>query len=351
MFSTVAMKVVYGVDLQGETDKRIDIIASIFKAARNMTVAAQLLLEYFPSLAHLPAWMPGGSFVQQYRDGQEPNKHIVETEFAEAKARVESGQDTSSVVAKLLARIAQTGDDGEEEEKEIAKDVAAVAVEASADTSFATLDAFFLAMALHPEVQARARAELDAIVGPHRLPDYSDREQLVYINAIMKESLRWHNTFPLAISHRTIADATLRGYFIPAGTTVIPNVWACMHDPETFPEPERFIPDRFVRDGKLDPDVLDPASLVFGFGRRVCPGRHFADAMLFMTIASVLHVFEVGPPLDDEGRPIELSYRATHGFLSYPEVSACTVRPRSVDAKELILTSRRVGLNSELQDL
>ena len=92
--------------------------------------------------------------------------------------------------------------------------------------SFATLEAFFLAMALHPDVQARARAELDAIVGPHRLPDYSDREQLVYINAIMKESLRWHNTFPLAISHRTIADATLRGYFIPAGTTVIPNVWS-----------------------------------------------------------------------------------------------------------------------------
>ena len=80
-------------------------------------------------------------------------------------------------------------------------------------------------MVLYPEVQIRARAELDAVVGPHRLPDFSDRDQLVYINAILKESLRWHNTFPLALSHGTIADDEIRGYFVPAGTAVIPNVW------------------------------------------------------------------------------------------------------------------------------
>ena len=80
-------------------------------------------------------------------------------------------------------------------------------------------------MSLHPEVQEKARAELDAIVGSHRLPDFEDRDALVYVNAIVKESFRWHNVVPLGVGHRTVEDTELNGYFIPAGTGIIPNVW------------------------------------------------------------------------------------------------------------------------------
>ena len=83
----------------------------------------------------------------------------------------------------------------------------------------------FLAMSLYPEVQKKAQAELDAIVGPNRLPNFDDRNSLVYVNAIVKESLRWHNVIPLSIPHRTIEDDEIRGYFVPAGTTLIPNIW------------------------------------------------------------------------------------------------------------------------------
>ena len=60
-----------------------------------------------------------------------------------------------------------------------------------------TVQTLFLAMALYPEVQKKAQAEIDAVVGPHRLPDFEDRSSMPYINAIVKESMRWHLVLPL----------------------------------------------------------------------------------------------------------------------------------------------------------
>ncbi|KAI0330489.1 cytochrome P450 [Cubamyces sp. BRFM 1775] len=320
VFSAAPMKAVYDLDLKDETDELIGVLESLTAGLRQATVSAQFLIEFIPLVARLPAWTPGTSFLRKLRASRAPSDRIMHDEFANAKARVESGQDDSSIISQLLASMGQASEPSStasSEEEDTAKCVAAVAVEAGADTTFSTGEGFFLAMSLHPEVQEKARAELDAIVGPHRLPDFEDRDALVYVNAIVKESLRWHNVVPLGVGHQTVEDTELHGYFIPAGTGIISNVWAVLHDPDIYPEPDRFYPERFIRDGQLDPDVLDPASLVFGFGRRICPGRHFADAMLFIVIASVLHLFDIGPPRDDNGNPIKVKMEQCHGFLSY----------------------------------
>ena len=80
-------------------------------------------------------------------------------------------------------------------------------------------------MALFPEAQKKAQAELDVVVGFHRLPDYSDESALPYVCALVKECLRWHAVLPLAVPHKLIEDDNYRGYHIPKGTVVIPNVW------------------------------------------------------------------------------------------------------------------------------
>ena len=80
-------------------------------------------------------------------------------------------------------------------------------------------------MSLYPDIQKKAQAELAAVVGPNRLPDFDDRDALVYVSAIVKETLRWFNVAPLGISHRTMEDDEFRGYFIPAGTLITPNIW------------------------------------------------------------------------------------------------------------------------------
>ena len=81
-------------------------------------------------------------------------------------------------------------------------------------------------MSLYPDVQKKAQAELDAKIGSNRLPDLNDRDALVYVNAVVKEVLRWFNVAPLGISHRTEEDDEFRGYFIPAGTLITPNIWS-----------------------------------------------------------------------------------------------------------------------------
>ena len=79
-------------------------------------------------------------------------------------------------------------------------------------------------MSLYPDVLEKAHAELDTVVGPGRLPDFEDEDSLVYVNAIIKETLRWLVVLPLG-AHSTTEDDELHGYFIPAGTVVIPNQW------------------------------------------------------------------------------------------------------------------------------
>ena len=80
-------------------------------------------------------------------------------------------------------------------------------------------------MSLYPDIQKKAQAELYSIVGQDRLPDFSDRDSLPYIHAIIKEALRWMPPAPLGLTHCTTNDDELRGYFVPAGTVLIANIW------------------------------------------------------------------------------------------------------------------------------
>jgi len=123
-------------------------------------------------------------------------------------------------------------------------------------------------MALNPEVVEKAQEELDRVVGKDRLPEYSDREDLPYIDAVVKEVLRWNPPTPIAFPVKTTQDDVYRGYFIPAGATVIGNIWAVFRDPNIYPDPEAFNPGRFLKDGKIDPLVFNPEDRVFGSGRR-----------------------------------------------------------------------------------
>jgi len=123
-------------------------------------------------------------------------------------------------------------------------------------------------MVLNPKVLKKAQDELDRVVGKGRLPDFSDRDNLPYIDAIVKEVIRWNPPLPISIPTRVTQDDVYRGYFIPAGATVVENVWAVCSDPKIYPDPEAFNPERFLKDGKIDPSVLNPEDRIFGSGRR-----------------------------------------------------------------------------------
>ena len=91
--------------------------------------------------------------------------------------------------------------------------------------TFSTLQATFLAMSLHPDVLKKAHQELDKVVGPDRLPDFCDRDALIYVQAVVKEALRWLGVLPMGVPHRIITDDEFHGYFVPEGTLLMPNIW------------------------------------------------------------------------------------------------------------------------------
>ncbi|KAI0642012.1 CyP450 monooxygenase [Trametes meyenii] len=356
LFSTVMLKLLYGIDASGEDDERIRIMDIAIESIRQAS-PGEFAVEMLPFLRYVPSWLPGAGYQKLFAACKRANENLRHGLFDEVKSRLHDKTPVSSCVARDLLAATKIAAEGKREDIEndevVSKNVCAVAFQAGADTTFSTLHALFVALALHPDVQKKAQAELDAVVGPSRLPDYVDMDALAYVNAVAKEALRWHTVGPLSVPHRTIEDEELCGYFIPAGTNVITNLWEMLHDPEVYDEPHEFRPERFLHDGKLDTNVRDPTSIVFGFGRRrvlirICPGRHFAQASLFIAVASVLHVFDIGLPLDSDGRPIQIQYEQSHGLISYPVDGRCSVNLRSAAAKTLILDAQeRLGVITE----
>ncbi|PPR01315.1 hypothetical protein CVT24_006348 [Panaeolus cyanescens] len=132
--------------------------------------------------------------------------------------------------------------------------------------------------------------------------------------------MRWHQVVPFAIAHMTSEDNEYDGYFIPKGTTVIGNSWAILHDESLFENPFAFNPERYYN----NPNITKP-DVQFGYGRRACPGRYFADRNLFAIVSATLAVFDILPPLDDRGRPVQLDLNPTESGIVSDSASATKI--------------------------
>ncbi|KAI6123340.1 cytochrome P450, partial [Pisolithus croceorrhizus] len=193
-------------------------------------------------------------------------------------------------------------------------------------TTTSTLKVLVLAMILNPGIQDKVHAELDAVVGKGMLPRFEDRERLPYLQATMYEVMRWNPAVPLGVPHATTADDIVDGYHIPKGTLVIFNTWAMANN--EYSDPERFDPTRYLTvDGKLQPDAKQSNSKFFGFGRRMCPGRFFADDSLWAAAAVILSTFRFEKAKDAFGKEIEVEPVFRHGVvaISYPAPYQCSI--------------------------
>ncbi|EMD37505.1 hypothetical protein CERSUDRAFT_114144 [Gelatoporia subvermispora B] len=327
------VSVVYGIELSDQDDEYVTLAEHAITGFANAANPGAFWVDFFPILKYVPPWVPGAGFQQKAAAWKRSTILMREIGWNNMV------RDTPlpPVAALLAEKASRSEGDLRIEAEQTAMNVCGLAYAAGVDTVVSTLRTFVLAMAMYPTIQRKAQDELDSVIGCERLPDIQDQNALPYINAVLKESLRWQPVVPITQAHVTSAEDEYKGYRIPKGSVMLQNTWAILHDPVEYPDPEQFRPERFLKDGKLDPDRRDPAIVAFGSGRRICPGRHFSDLWLFISIASILHVFEICPTQDENGNPIELAPHMVPGFISHPAEFSCTIRPRSQAATALVL--------------
>ncbi|PLB51998.1 putative cytochrome P450 oxidoreductase [Aspergillus steynii IBT 23096] len=354
----VIMKSIYGYTIESHgIDPLVAGAEQIGIEFAQAAVPGCWVVDMLPFLKWLPDWCPGAKFKQSGRKWRRNLMEFTETPHAFVKAQISHGRHTPSLLSGLLEQKNLSPED-----EDFHKWTALSIYAAGADTVVSAIASFFLAMQIYPEVQHKAQEEIDRVVGPERLPNSKDRENLPYIDALVKETLRWKPVAPMGLPHTSTADDIFEGYSIPRGATLLPNVWSVTllsplalypssnevnrfftHDPATYSDPMTFNPDRFLSSDKNLTPEFDPHRFAFGFGRRVCPGRFLADSMIFLTIAQSLAVFNIRKArTTDTGVEIEPDIGFKPGVVSHPAPFSARVTPRSEKHEQLVRDVEKV---------
>ncbi|KAF9045490.1 cytochrome P450 [Panaeolus papilionaceus] len=319
--ASVAVSVTYGKRVNSVEEWIVKENMEAVDYLVNVNIPGKFIVESWPWLLKLPRSLQW--FRREPEERRERDIKFLSYLLSDVKERMNAGTVQECLSSKFLSQIEKLG----MTELELAYAVSSP-FGAGIETTAATLASFVLAMLHFPHVMQKAQAELDLVIGHERMPEYEDRENLPYVNALVNETLRWR---PVAIlggmPHAVTADDEYNGMFIPKGATVFANFYAIMRDPEVFPDPENFKPERFI---ETDDPRLKQFDLPFGFGRRSCPGIHLALNSVFINVARILWAFDILPALDENGRnilPDPNNY--TNGFNSRPVGFDCRFLPRN----------------------
>ncbi|WRX30157.1 Cytochrome P450 - like 10 [Theobroma cacao] len=213
-----------------------------------------------------------------------------------------SEQSGKFVVSDALPFLRWLDIGGEEKfMKKIAKELDQALILAAEDTTSTTMTWALSLLLNNRNRLKKVQQELDTQVGMDRLlVTESDTKNLVYLQSVVKETLRLYPAAPLSVIHEAIEDCTVNDYHVSAGTWLILNLHKIHRDPEVWSDPCEFRPERFLTTHK-DVDVRGQnfELIPFGSGRRMCPGVSFALQILHLTLANVLHWFDFAIPLDE----------------------------------------------------
>ncbi|KAF6755378.1 cytochrome P450 [Ephemerocybe angulata] len=319
-FTRTILKATYGITPSGDDDPFITQPIKTVEGFARAGVPGTFLVDLIPALKYIPEWVPGTGWKKIARDYRETAIESRARPFNLVHDLYRKGIAPHSIASYMISNLPNEDDPPHEEERLCAQDATAIAY-VDPDLSLQSLAAAMSAilhLAIHPGARKRAQEEIDEVVGCNRLPDFGDRPRLVYISAFLKEVFRMHPSFPLAVPHASVEDDIHDGYFIPKGTIVIGNTWHIFHDPVLYPDPFRFNPasDRFIRDGQINRKMVDPYSIAFGYGRRICPGRHMSIDSVFLMVASILAMFDINAPKDRNGN-VSIKEDYMDGLLVY----------------------------------
>ncbi|KAG1902565.1 cytochrome P450 [Suillus fuscotomentosus] len=324
--AAVVLNVAYGWKVTENSDYLINILKESMEMSAILAQPGRWLVDTVPLLRFLPAWFPGAGFKRVAFDLGQKLSRLDMIPFNWAKKQIHSGNYTHSFVSEQL--LPEDGSTVSAQQEEITKWCSLGIYAGGVDTTTSSLSSFILAMLLYPEVQKHAQAEIDAVVGQDRFPVFDDRSKLPYIGALIQELLRWAPVAPQGIPHYAMREDVYEGYRIPKGATVIADILSMSRDKGMYPDPLEFRPERFLGPSPQ----LDPRKFIFGFGRRRCPGLHFGEASLYLSISCILTAFTISKALDARGEEITPPAEfESSGLLWFPKPFKCKFIPRNKD--------------------
>ncbi|OAA69925.1 O-methylsterigmatocystin oxidoreductase [Akanthomyces lecanii RCEF 1005] len=333
--AATVLKMAYGYTIEpNKPDMLVDLIDQMMTEFSLAAVPMAWAVDIIPALRYLPEGIPGVKFKETARRWKRSIHASGYIPYNFVRRQMASLTSRPCYVSKLVQQLTHESADGKlsgEDEHAIIWTAASL-YGAAADTTVITLTAFTAAMIMFPNVQKMAQDEIDRVVGSERLPTFADRESLPYIDALVKEASRWWPISPMGFPHTATEDIEYEGMHIPKGSLLLPAVWWFLHDPEVYADPERFDPERFLAP-RSEPD---PRTEAFGYGRRICPGRFFADSSLFLNIAQTLATFSFTKKVGKDGKEIDVNIEAKPGLLTYPAEFEFQISPRSVRHVRLI---------------
>ncbi|KAF9262292.1 cytochrome P450 [Marasmius fiardii PR-910] len=325
------MRVVFGHQVKSDDDNFMAILHRAAYGINNCGQGGNTVVDTFPWLRHFPSWFPGTHYATLARSCYPAVRELHDVTVNSVRAGIANKTVQKCFVSDKLEEMGPESDLDVEDIKG-----AAATIFIATDTAFMVLSVFLLAMTLNPECQRRAYEEIISVVGQDRLPDLRDRDSLPYLESVMQETFRWHTVTPL-VPHRLIEDDVYNGMFIPEDTLVLANARsmsrneAVYHDPETF-DPTRYLPSP---EGRAEPHLPS----VWGFGRRICPGKYFGDMVVWSAMACILATYEILPPKDEKGNVVLPELKPMHGLIAFVQVP-----PHRVVLKTALMSLTNSGI-------
>ncbi|KHN09046.1 cytochrome P450 83B1-like [Glycine soja] len=188
---------------------------------------------------------------------------------------------------------------------------------AGTDTTAATSVWVMTGLIKNPRAMGKAQEEIRNLSGNKELIEEEDVQKLVYLKAVIKETLRVYAPTPL-VPREAIRSFTIEGYEIQPKTIVYVNGWSIQRDPEAWKDPEEFYPERFLNN-EIDFKGQDFEFIPFGAGRRICPGISLGIATVELITANLLNSFHWEMPqgmkpehIDTEGLPGLARHKKNH---------------------------------------
>ncbi|KAF7844738.1 geraniol 8-hydroxylase-like [Senna tora] len=184
---------------------------------------------------------------------------------------------------------------------------------AGTDTSSSTLEWIMAELIHNPEKMAKAKAELEQIIGKNGKIEEHQVSNFPYLQAVVKETLRLHAPAPFLLPHTANEDVELCGFLIPKDAQILVNVWAMGRDPSIWDNPHVFTPERFL-DTEIDyrGSGRDFRFIPFSAGRRTCPGLPLASRIVTFMLASLLYHFDWKLP--DGLKPEDMDMSQNYGI-------------------------------------